>query len=250
MTTIKAILVDDEKNALEVLEWLIKTYCPEVEIVGQFQSGEDCLNNIQSLKPDVLFLDVEMPKMNGFDLLEKIQDKNFDVVFTTAYDKFAVKAFRYSAINYLLKPIDPDDLITTVERIKQKKAVINKEQVDLLFQSLVNKDNTLERIALSTNDGLTFVMTKEIIYCKAESNYTSLALLNGKKILIAKTLKEIDETLAGKDFFRVHKSFLVNINHISKFVRGEGGYIVMPDSQQISIARDRKDDFFQLFTKF
>lgn len=249
MNKIKAILIDDEANALEVMEWLITTYCPQVEIIAQFQDAEQCITKLSDLNPDVVFLDVEMPKMNGFEFLEKVKLRNFDVVFTTAYDKFAVRAFKYSALNYLLKPVDPDDLMQTVEKIVAHKKNIKQEQLELLFQNLLQKENQPDRVALSTMDGVIFVNTKDIIYCKAESNYTTIVLDNGKKNLVAKTLKEIDETLSGKDFFRVHKSFLVNVHHISKFVRGEGGYIVMPDGTQITVARERKDDFMQLFTK-
>lgn len=253
MKSIKAILVDDEKNALNVLTWALNKYCPEVEVIAVCKSGEECLTVLKTMEPDVLFLDVEMPKMNGFDLLEnleKLDHNNFEIVFTTAYDKFAVRAFKYAAINYLLKPIDADDLIVTIDRIKQRSnKTINKDQLKMMIQSISNKDTSIERIAFSTNEGLIFVLTKEIVYCKAESNYTSIVLLNGKKTLVSKTLKDIDELLTGKDFFRAHKSYLININHIIKFVKGEGGYVVMADNEEITIARDRKDDFMKLFSR-
>lgn len=247
---IKAILIDDERNSLEMLEWLLNTYCPDITILAQCLSGEEGMKAIRDLNPDVVFLDIEMPKMNGFDMLEHFKDIPFEVVFTTAYDKFAVKAFRYSALNYLLKPVDPEELISTVERLKQKKSTPSNAQMELLFQSLMNQKTQAERIALSTGDGLVFVLTKEIAYCQAESNYTKVVMADHRKILVAKTLKEIDETLSGKDFFRVHNSYLVNINHITKFVRGDGGYILMPDQTQITISRSKRDDFFQLFAKF
>jgi two-component system, LytTR family, response regulator len=248
---IKAILIDDERNSLEMLEWLLNTYCPEVSIAAMCESGEQGIQAIRQHQPDVVFLDIEMPKMNGFEMLEKIGDINFEIVFATAYDKFAVKAFRYAALNYLLKPVDPDELQATVGRLRQKTASPSKEQMDLLFQSLLHREKQpVDRIALSTGDGLVFAQTKDIAYCRAESNYTHVVMANGQKILVAKTLKEIDETLSGKDFFRVHNSFLVNINHISKFVRGDGGYILMPDNTQITISRSKRDEFFQLFARF
>lgn len=247
---IRAICIDDEKNSLEMIEWLLKTYCPEVEIIAMTQLPEEGVNLIQQLHPDVVFLDIEMPRMNGFDVLEKLKEIKFEVIFTTAYDQFAVKAFRYAAFNYLLKPIDSEELMGTVARLKQKLSVPGTAQIELLLQSVLNKEKQIDRIALSTNDGLIFVQTKDISYCQAESNYTKVVLENQQKILVAKTLKEIDETLAGKDFFRVHHSYLVNVNHIQKFVRGEGGYIIMPDGTQITISRSKKDEFFQLFAKF
>jgi two-component system, LytTR family, response regulator len=248
---IKAILIDDERNSLEMLDWLLTTYCPEIAVAAQCESGEAGIQAIGQLQPDVVFLDIEMPKMNGFDMLEKIGDINFEIVFTTAYDKFAVRAFRYAALNYLLKPVDPEELQATVNRLKQKKSSPTKEQMELLFQSLISREKQpVERIALSTGDGLVFAQTKDIAYCRAESNYTNVVMASGQKILVAKTLKEIDDTLSGKDFFRVHNSFLVNINHIAKFVRGDGGYILMPDNTQITISRSKRDEFFQLFARF
>lgn len=247
---IKAILIDDERNSIEMLEWLIQNHCPDIKIVATCDSGEKGIEAIREWKPDVIFLDIQMPKMNGFDMLERIRDIDFEIVFHTAYDQFAVKAFKYAALNYLLKPVDPDDLIDTVNRLKHKLSAPSKEQMELLFQHLMHRENPAGRIALSTGDGLIFVQTKDITYCKAESNYTHVVMANSQKILVAKTLKEIDDTLSGKDFFRAHHSYLVNINHISRFVRGDGGYILMPDNTQITIARSKRDEFFQLFAKF
>ncbi|MBK9270572.1 MAG: response regulator transcription factor [Saprospiraceae bacterium] len=247
---INAIIIDDERNSIEMLEWLLSTYCPDVRVLSSCESGEEGIQAIKRLKPDLVFLDIEMPKMNGFDVLEAIGTPDFEVVFITAYDQFAVKAFRYAAFNYMLKPVDPEDLAKTIGRLKEKKTVPDKEQMELLFQNLLNKEKQIDRIALSSGDGLIFVQTKDIMYCKAESNYTQVALVDGRTVLVARTLKDLDETLSGKDFHRVHHSYLVNINHISKFVKGDGGYILMPDKTEITISRNKRDDFFQLFSKF
>jgi len=247
---IKAVIVDDELNCVEMLEWLLKTYCPIVNVVALCTSGEKGIEAINKFRPDVVFLDIEMPKMNGFDMLEKFDQLDFDVVFTTAYNRFAIKAFRYSALNYLLKPVDPEDLQATIKKLEEKKSAVGKDQLSLLFENMKNLSNTVQRIALSTGDGLIFVNTSEIMYCQAESNYTNVVLTNKNKILVAKTLKDIDETLAGKDFFRVHNSFLININQIKKFVRGDGGYILMNDDTQITIARSKREEFFDMFSKF
>jgi two-component system LytT family response regulator len=233
-----------------MLEWLLKTYCPDVAIDAMCDSGEKGIEAINKFKPDVVFLDIEMPRMNGFDMLEKFDKLFFDVVFTTAYNKFAIKAFNYSALNYLLKPVDPDDLQKTIKRIEEKKSTASKEQLNILLQNIKNLSQPVQRIALSTSDGLIFVETKDIMYCQAESNYTNVKLTNGKKILVAKTLKDIDETLSGKDFFRLHNSYLININQIKKFVRGDGGYVVMNDDTEITISRSRRDEFFDMFAKF
>lgn len=247
---IRAILIDDEPHSTETLEWLLKTYCPDVKVDAVCHSGEQGLAAIRKHQPDVVFLDIEMPKMNGFDVLDQIGERNFEIVFITAYDRFAVRAFRYAAINYLLKPVDPDDLTATIERIREKKSPTSMGQMELMFQNLLNKSQQVDRIALSAQDGLVFVQTSEILYCKAESNYTQVVLENGKKILVARTLKDLDETLSGKDFFRVHASYLVNVNRITRFVRSDGGYVVMPDGTEIGIARNRRDEFFSLFPKF
>ena len=247
---IKAIIIDDEQNCVEMLEWLLKTYCPIVTVVAMCNSGEQGIEAIMKHRPDVVFLDIEMPRMNGFDMLEKFEHLFFEVVFTTAYNKFAIKAFRYSALNYLLKPVDPDDLQTTIKRLEEKKSALEKEQLRLLLENMKNLNPTAQRIALSTGDGLIFVNTADIMYCQAESNYTNVVMSNRNKVLIAKTLKDIDETLSGKDFFRVHNSYLINMNQIKKFVRGDGGYILMNDDTQITIARSKKEEFFEMFSKF
>lgn len=248
---IKCVLVDDETNALEMMEWLLKTYCPQVETVALCNTAETGIEAIYRHKPDVVFLDIEMPRMNGFDMLEQIKNLSFEVVFCTAYDQFAIKAFKYAALNYLLKPVDPDDLKATIQRVEEKKAIPSREQFALLLQHINQPPKlTPARIALTTGDGLIFVATGEIIYCKAESNYTNVILTGGRKIMVSRVLKELDETLGGADFYRVHSSFLININHVKKFIRGEGGYIVMDNDDNITISRSRRQEFMELFSKF
>ena len=248
---IRCVLIDDESNSLEMMEWLLKTYCPQVQIEAMCNTAGKGIEAINKYKPDLVFLDIEMPHMNGFDMLEQFDKLFFDVVFCTAYDQFAIKAFRYSALNYLLKPVDPDDLKETIRRIEEKKAVPSREQLDLLFQNI--KQTTKQpvlRIALTNGDGMNFVPTNEILYCQAESNYTSVVLTGGKKILVSKVLKDIDEALNGTDFFRIHNSYLINLNHIRKYVRGEGGYLIMDDGANISISRSKRQEFMDQFSKF
>ena len=251
---IKSILIDDEQNSLEMMEWLLTTYCPEVSILAQCNSAETGMEAIRRLQPDVVFLDIEMPRMNGFDMLEQFDKLTFDVVFCTAYDQFALKAFRYSALNYLLKPVDPDDLKETVRRIAEKQNTPTREQISMLLKTIREEPAaaraTPPRIALTTSDGLIFVSTQDILYCEAESNYTKIVLAGGKKIMVAKVLKDIDDTLSGEDFFRIHNSFLINVNHIKKFVRNDGGYIVMADDATITISRSRRQAFMDMFPKF
>ena len=248
---IRCVLIDDESNSLEMMEWLLKTYCPQVKIEAMCNAASSGIEAINKYKPDLVFLDIEMPHMNGFDMLEQFDKLFFDVVFCTAYDQFAIRAFKYSALNYLLKPIDPEDLKDTIRRIEEKKTTPSKEQIELLFQNIKQTIKpTAQRIALTTGDGMIFVPTSDIIYCQAESNYTSVVLAGGKKIVVSKVLKDIDEALNGPDFFRVHNSYLINLNQISKFVRGDGGYVVMADGATVSISRSRRQEFMELFEKF
>lgn len=247
---IRCVLIDDESNSLEVMEWLLKKYCPQVHIEAMCQAATEGIEAINKYKPDLVFLDIEMPHMNGFDMLEQFDKLSFDVVFCTAYDQFAIKAFKYSALNYLLKPIDPEDLRETIRRVEEKKAIPAKEQIDLLLQHLRQTTTpAVQRVALTTNDGMLFVSTADILYCEAESNYTTV-VLKSKKILVSKTLKEIDEALSGPDFYRIHHSFLINLNHVQKFVRGDGGYIMMNDGKSVSISRSKRQEFMDMFSKF
>ena len=247
---IRCVLIDDETNSLEMMEWLLKTYCPQVKIEAMCQAAAEGIKAINEYKPDVVFLDIEMPHMNGFDMLEQFDKLFFDVVFCTAYDQFAIKAFKYSALNYLLKPVDPEDLKETIKRIEERKGIPGKEQIDLLLQNLRQATKpALHRIALTTNDGLLFVSTADIMYCEAESNYTNV-VLSTRKIMVSKTLKEIDEALAGPDFYRIHNSFLINLNHIQKYVRGDGGYVLMNDGKSVSISRSKRQEFMDMFSKF
>ena len=248
---IRCVLIDDENNSLEMMEWLIKTYCPQVSIDAMCNSSEKGIEAIKKYKPDVVFLDIEMPHMNGFDMLEQFDKLFFDVVFCTAYDQFAIRAFKYSALNYLLKPVDPADLQETIRRLVEKKSSPSKEQIEMLLQNIrSNTKPAIQRIALTTNDGMIFVSTQDILYCEAESNYTYVVLKGGKKVLVSKVLKDIDETLSGNDFCRIHNSFLININHIKKYVRGDGGYVIMENDVTISISRSRRQEFMELFFKF
>lgn len=247
---IKAIIIDDERPAVEMLEWLINNYCKEITVVSRCLTAEEGISAIEKEKPDMVFLDIDMPGKSGFELLESIDNIDFQVVFTTAHHQYAIRAFDFAALHYLLKPIEPHMLVEAVERFKKSRKTVSQEQLGILLENLNIRKKTADRIALSAGDGLIFVNTQDIAYCKADSNYTQVVMNDNRRITVARTLKELDETLSGTDFIRVHNSFLVNINHIRKYVKGDGGYIVMPDDCQITIARSKRDDFFALFSKF
>lgn len=245
----KAILIDDEKNALEMLEWMIQRNCPEVEIVAMCDSPIEGIVKIKELKPDLIFLDIEMPQLNGFDLLERLGKHDSDVIFTTAYNQFAIKAFKICALDYLLKPIDPDDLKGAVQKAQNKKSKVTNEQLELLMNYIKPDKPKPRRVALTASDHLIFVETDKIIYCESDSNYTIFFLTTGEKVMVSKTLKDVEEILEGSDFFRIHASYLINMKHVSKFTRGDGGYVVMSNNQHITVSRKKKDEFFEMFSK-
>ena len=193
ISMLDVVIVDDEPAARRTL----REFCekePDLRVVGEYGDGRAAVEALRANPPHLLFLDIEMPHMNGFDMLEQFDKLFFDVVFCTAYDQFAIRAFKYSALNYLLKPVDPEDLKETIRRIEEKKTAPSREQIDLLFQTIRQTARpTAQRIALTTADGLIFVPTSDVVYCQAESNYTSVILTGGKKIVVSKVLKDIDE---------------------------------------------------------
>jgi two-component system, LytTR family, response regulator len=247
---LNAILIDDENNALEVLEMQLTRYCKDVAVVAACNSGERGIAAIKKLNPDVVFLDIEMPHVNGFDVIKATQGQTYEVIFTTAYDQFAIKAFKFSAVDYLLKPIDIMELQTAVERVKSKKGNTNIEQkLQTLFEQLQPQQRLTDKIALPVGDAMHLMLPDEIIRCESESNYTHIFLANGKKITMAKTLKEVEENINGSPFFRIHQSHLVNMNHISKYIKGDNAYVIMKDGTQISISRNKKDAFLEGFRR-
>jgi two-component system LytT family response regulator len=245
----KAILIDDERNALEMLEWMIRKNTPEVEIVAMCESPVDGIEKIATLKPDVVFLDIEMPQLNGFDMLDRIGKYDFEVIFTTAYNQFAIKALKICALDYLLKPVDAEELKASVQKALQRKNKVSSEQLEMLMNYFKPEKPKARRIALTASDHLIFVETSDIIYCESDSNYTTFFLAKGDKVVISKTLKDVEEILEGADFFRIHASFLINLKHVAKFTRGDGGYVIMTNNQRITVSRKKKDEFFEMFSK-
>lgn len=245
---IKVIIIDDEKNALEVLEMQLKQYCSGVEIVGIANGAEIGIHLIRKCKPDLVFLDIEMPVKNGFDVLNETRDCNYKVIFTTAYDQFAIKAFKYSAIDYLLKPIDILELQAAVERLSMPESVYSLEQkLGLLFEQYKIPQKDL--IALPIGDSIQVFKPNEIIRCESESNYTHIFLKDGKRLLVSKTLKEVEEILSGLNFFRVHQSHLINLDHIKHFSKSEGAYVVLSDGSNVAISRSKKEEFMEQFRR-
>ena len=236
---IKAMIVDDEPYCCEALSILLQRYCPQVIVTGSYHSGADALIAIRQERPQLLSLDIEMPRMNGFELLENIKELQLQLIFTTSYDQYAIKAIRFSALDYLLKPIDREELQRSVQKAEQR--LLFPLQIDMLLLKLNNPAHHFHKIAIPTMEGLQMVTVDSILYCTSDSNYTVLALKDHQKVVASRTLKEIEELLEDHSFLRVHHSSLVNLNEISKYVKGEGGYLVMSDNSSINVSRSRKE---------
>ena len=242
---IKTIIVDDEPNCCQTLVTLLKRYCPQIEIAGVFHSGITALPAIKAMPPQILFLDIEMPKMNGFELLEQLPEINFELIFTTSYDQYAIKAFHFSALDYLLKPIDREELQKAVQKVIQRQSHPLPQQIDILLKKLYQPATAIGKIALPTMEGLQMIPVDTIISCSSDGNYTIFFLKNKKKLVVSRILKEIEEMLEGYSFARVHNSYIVNLNEIEKYVRGEGGYLIMSDGSSVDVSRSRKESLLK-----
>ena len=238
---INALIVDDEPYSCETLAVLLARYCPDVTIMGSCSNGIEALAVIHKQSPNLVFLDVEMPKMNGFEMLEQLPSINFDLIFTTSYDQYALKAFRFSAIDYLLKPIDREELQKAVQKIVQRTQVPTAQQLEILFQKMHRGSALVSKIALPTMEGLQMVTIDSIISCDSDSNYTIIRMKNKEKLVVSRTLKDVEELLEDHAFTRVHHSYLVNLNEVVKYVKGEGGYLVMSDGATIDVSRSKKE---------
>lgn len=247
MTKLRAILIDDENSSLQSLTYELNAYCPEIEVISACQRPQQGLMQIRALNPDIVFLDIEMPGMNGFDLLQALRHIDFAVIFVTAYDQFAIKAFEFNALGYLLKPVRKEKLIQAVKKVQdQQQQKFDRTSLDALIQNIgIQTRGGIEQIALPTSDGFSMVHINDIAYLQADSNYTWVFLSSQKKYLVSKTLKDIEGMLRFPQYFRAHKSYLVNLNYVEKYVRGQGGYLVMKDATQVPVARAQKGDLMK-----
>lgn len=244
MDTIHAILVDDERNNRITLHKLLEKFCPQVNIVAECDSVDSAIAIIDANKVDVVFLDVEMPGKNGFDLLAHYNYHcPFEVIFSTAYSQYAVKAIRFSALDYLLKPVDPEELVHAVHKVTIKKDEETKnKQFQLLEQKINNKGLAKKQLAISTLEGIYFATLDEIIHVDADSSYTKIYITSGDMIMSSKPLKYFEELLEDYDFVRVHQSHIINLKLIRRYVRGDGGQVVMMNGTEIEVSRRKKDD--------
>jgi len=245
---IKAILIDDEVHCLDTLSILLSDYCPDVQVMERCMSAKQGLMAIEKNNPALVFLDIEMPIMNGFELLEQFTEIPFAIIFTTSYDQYAIKAIRFSALDYLLKPIDPKELIAAISKVQTQKNLPVPEQFQMLMSQIKNKDGGFNKIAIPTFEGFELFPAEEVIRCEADDNYTHLYLKNKTKIVACRTLKEMEEQLQDfPSFIRVHHSYIVNLNEVNKYVRGEGGYLVMSDGSTVNVSRSRKEALLKYF---
>jgi two-component system LytT family response regulator len=241
---LKTIIIDDEQHCVDRISKLLCKYNNTLEVVKICTNLDNAKTAINSIKPDVIFLDVHLHKETGFDLLKQLSNIDFEIVFTTAYDSYAVDAFKFSALDYLLKPIDEGDLYLTIEKLKKKTSLKDiSKKVEVLFHNLEDKTTQFKKIAIPTLEGLSFIKVSDIIRCQSDINYTHIFLEGNKKITVAKTLKHFEDLLEQYHFFRTHQSHLINLSHIDKYVKGKGGYVLMSDGTHIEVAVRRKDDF-------
>jgi two-component system, LytTR family, response regulator len=251
---INAVIIDDEEISLKGLGEKIKKYCPHVKVLKLFSKAAEAVKEIKELKPDVVFLDIEMPKMNGFSFLKNCNPVNFEVIFTTAYSTYAIDALRISALDFLLKPIDAKELIAAVQRLEEKLKSSNAahgtlEQQMQLFLQYQHSNKEPGKIALPVLNGLEFIDASTIIKIEAENVYAIFHLSDGKKIVVSRTLKDVEKMLSHRNFIRVHKSFIINLDYISHYTKGEGGSVTLSDGSEVEISRRSKHDFLVRINK-
>jgi len=246
----KAIIIDDELSGREVLQKLIEKHCPDLVVLKTLNSIETGLASIKEDKPDLVFLDIQMPKGSGFDLLNQLDKIEFEVIFVTAHDDFAIRAFKYSAVDYLLKPLKVAELINAVDKARTRvEANQKKENLSFLSERMnpAKKGMMNNKMLLPTLGGYHITDVSDIAYCASESNYTHFHFVDGKSILVSKTLKEFESILLEHNFFRIHRSYIINLNCIAKYNKGKGGEVVMKNGAILEVSREKKDEFLQLF---
>ena len=240
---IRGIVVDDELKSRESLKILLEDFCEGVEVIALCQNVDEAIEAIQRMTPDVVFLDIQLQRETGFDLLTRLKNFDFNVIFTTAYSEYAIKAFKFSAIDYLLKPIDIEELKLALAKLEKRMGSTITQRLEQLMQNLRSESSVNFKLALPTTDGLIFVKVKNVLYCEASSNYTEITMEDNKKYIVSRTLKEYEDMLSDQDFFRVHHSTLINLNAIKKYVRGDGGYVIMSNDKSLDVSKRKKDAF-------
>jgi two-component system LytT family response regulator len=238
---IKTVIIDDDPGSRKAIFNILTNYCKEVAVAGEAGDVASGYKIIKRLRPDAVFLDIEMPDGNGFDLLELFDTVDFHVIFITAHNQYAIKAFEYSAIDYILKPVDPEKLLKAIKKLKNLSP--KKNQSDERVRILLNNKNNVSKIALPTRNGYRFVKVKDIVRCEAENNYTHFYLQTNEKILVTRTLKDYENILQDNFFIRVHQSHLINVDYVEQYIKGDGGTAIMSDGSEVEISRRKKELF-------
>ncbi|MCD6067318.1 MAG: hypothetical protein K0S33_2144 [Bacteroidetes bacterium] len=247
---IRAVIIEDEAQSRELLSALVTKNCEGVTVVDTASNVEAGIEIIRKHVPDLVFLDISMPDGTGFDLLGKVADHKFEIIFTTATDKHALKAIKYSALDYMLKPIDVEELKAAVEKVKHKKtSAPGVENLAFLLQSLKQKNDNYSKITLPTGNAYEIVNVPDIIRCEAEGSYTNFYMTGNKKIMVSASMKHYEDLLPENDFIRIHHHHLINMNHVVRFLKVDGGYAIMSDGTQLEISRRKKDSFIERLNK-
>lgn len=241
----KALIIDDEQRTRELIAKMIESFDLGIEAIPRGENVKSGLKAIAEIQPDLVFLDIQMPDGTGFDLLKAVPDKNFEVIFITAHEEFAIKAIKFSALDYILKPVDPEELRGAVERALES---MNEDVSEPQFEALQNniQPNQKRRLVLKTQESVHVVDLDEIIRCEADRNYTSFFLKEGRKILVSRTLKDYETLLTGHNFLRVQQSHLINLNYVDRYDKGNGGAVVMKDGSEVPLSPAKRDIFFQI----
>jgi len=246
---IKALIIDDEKHCSDNLQWQLQQYCPEIEVAAVCMSAENGLNEIYRKQPQLVFLDVELPGMSGFEMLERLSEINFDIIFTTAFNQYAIRAIKFGALDYLVKPIDKDELRTSVEKVVRRTNGDSLKQLTALLTHIrKSNDLSFQKIALPTLHGYELIPLNNVMYCESKSNYTNIYLNNNQQILVSRTLKDIEELLDAEPFFRIHNSYLVNLQYAIRYTKGEGGFLVLNSDITLPVSRNKKEELVKLIT--
>lgn len=247
-SSIKAILIDDELTSLKNLQQKIEEFCKDISVIAIFDKPEEAIPVIWNTNPDVLFLDIEMPKLNGFRLLEELKNYNAEIIFTTAYNQYAIDAMRISAFDYLIKPVAIEELENAVKRLVMRNATHTQERLHVLKESIRQEKSQKNKIAVPLADGLEFIIIKNIVRIESSSSYSRIYLTNGQSVLVSKLLKDFEELLTPYRFYRVHNSHLINLNYIRKYLRGVGGRVLLENGDIVDVARRKKDEFIKLLS--